>query len=256
MVASDSDAIWEPASNAPPNHSVPTIAAITPMEGLLTLQATIRRTLVSRWYSATLIRFSNVLHKIQRLEVKSEVCKPSRLPSDYAETEDIVEFVQESLVHAQRRAQAIVRKQAMKKEISVVVGDSIDGEQPAHRDALHSIRQRMMQPKVMQTRVKNSTAMDIDCSTHGGHSQLEASSANRFYEVGQFCVAGQGHQVPADGAGYGRGIPAVGNMDQSGQERSIVADLRRSRGYIEAEGLARLGVMKAYLCAGVAALSF
>ena len=42
------------------------------------------------------------------MDVKSEVCKPSRLPPDYAESEDIVGFVQERVQFAQRRAQALL----------------------------------------------------------------------------------------------------------------------------------------------------
>jgi len=57
-------------------------------EHVLGLQAKVRRTMVTRWYSAMLIRFSRVLTNMQRLEVKSEVhapIKPNSLPGGYTE---------------------------------------------------------------------------------------------------------------------------------------------------------------------------
>jgi hypothetical protein len=243
LVASDSDATWATAS-----HGAPLICAdMAPMQMLLNLQAIVRRTLVSRWYSAMLIRFSKVLHKMQRLEVKSEVCKPSRLPSDYAETEDIVEFVQESLVHAQRRAQAIVREQAMAKEGSACVGDSVEESQP-YPDVPHSIRQRMRQPKVVQTRVKNPTRMDVDSPAQlpirprSGLDIPESPLANRPCDVNEFRVASQG----PGGEGCIHGSPDAKRPNESAgsEQLNIAADLRKSRGYIEAEGLARLGELE------------
>ena len=235
LVASDSDATWATAS-----HGAPLICAdMAPMHMLLNLQAMVRRTLVSRWYSAMLIRFSKVLYKMQRLEVKSEVCKPSRLPSDYAETEDIVEFVQESLVHAQRRAQAILREQVMAKEGSAYVGNSVEESSP-YPDVPHSIRQRMRQPKVVQTRVKNPTRMDVDSP-----AQLpipESPLANRPCDFNEFSVASQG---PGE-EGCFHGSPNAKRPDESAESEqlNVAADLRKSRGYIEAEGLARLGELE------------
>ena len=62
------------------------------VEIVIGIQAKMRRTMVSRWYSAMLIRFSKVITNMPRIEVQSEVRKPpTALPGGYTELPSLVE---------------------------------------------------------------------------------------------------------------------------------------------------------------------
>jgi len=236
LVASDSEATLSPVLHVPTpfralSRSSAVATAGVPIQHLNSVQAKVRRTLVSRWYSAMLIRFKQVLKK---MDIKSEVCKPARLPPDYAESEDIVGFVQERVQFAQRRAQAILKDQQQKLEEEAEMKEGTRQEHdctPA--PAPLNTRQPSTQPKVVPTRVKTpEVSKEIHASgrRHAGmrykmNSPQENVSGRQEDLGGKLSVLGAKTRP----------------LDRSGDGLDMTSDLRKSRGYIEAEGLARLG---------------